>query len=110
MFYDYRRKQLIVEMTDYVDERSEFKQTRIYYSSNILFQKWNHIVMNYVNGQFDLFINDELVATQSNVSPYIHESDVLQVGSIENTDLGGISQLKYYVKPLSLEKIKKITY
>lgn len=106
LFYDYNRKQLVIEVTDYVG--SEFKQTRVYYSSNILFQKWNHMVMNYVNGQFDLFINNELVATQSNISPYINATDLLQVGSVENSDLGGISQFRYYDTPLSQDKIKKI--
>jgi len=108
LYYDYNNRELIIEITDKI-ENKKFEQTRIYNSSNILFQKWNHIVMNYVNGQFDLFINNELVCTQSNVSPYINDSDVLQVGSIENTDLGGISNLKYYDQPLSLYKIKKIS-
>lgn len=107
LYYDYNTRQLIIEISDVVKDKT-FKQTRIYNSSKILFQKWNHIVMNYVNGQFDLFINNELVSTQSNVSPYINDSDVLQVGSVENTDLGGISNLKYYDQPLSLYKIKEV--
>ena len=107
LYYDYNRRQLIIEIADIVKDKT-FKRTRIYNSSNILFQKWNHIVMNYVNGQFDLFVNNEIVATQSNVSPYIKDSDVLQVGSVQNTDLGGISNLKYYDQPLSLYKIKKV--
>jgi hypothetical protein len=105
LYYDYNTRQLIIEIT--VKDKT-FKQTRIYNSSNLLFQRWNHVVMNYVNGQFDLFINNEIVATQSNVSPYINDSDVLQVGSVQNTDLGGISNLKYYDQPLSLYKIKKV--
>lgn len=108
LYYDYNRRQLIVEITDTISKTEPVKQTRIYNSSKILFQKWNHIVMNYVNGQFDLFINNEIVSTQANVSPYINDSDVLQVGSVENTDLGGISNLKYYDQPLSLYKIKEI--
>lgn len=105
LYYDYNTRQLIIEIT--VKDKN-FKQTRIYNSSSLLFQRWNHIVMNYVHGQFDLFINNEMVATQSNVSPYIKDSDVLQVGSVQNTDLGGISNLKYYDQPLSLHKIKKV--
>jgi len=108
LFYDYNKRQLIIEITDYVKKDTSFKQTRIYNSSNILFQKWNHVVMNYVNGQFDLFINNELVSTQSNVSPYINATDVLQVGTVENSDLGGISNLKYYNQPLTSNKIKEI--
>lgn len=107
MYYDYDTRQLVIEITDYINQ-SEIKQKRIYYSSKLLFQRWNHIVMNYAHGQFDLFINNELVATQSNVSPYIAEEDVLQVGSVENNEMGGISNFKYYQQPLSLDKIKSI--
>jgi hypothetical protein len=108
LYYDYNTRQIIIEITDVTSENETFKQTRIYNSSKILFQKWNHIVMNYVNGQFDLFINNVIVSTQANVSPYINDSDVLQVGSVNNTDLGGISNLKYYDQPLSLYKIKEV--
>ena len=107
LYYDYNTRELIIEITDKT-ENTKFEQIRIYNSSALLFQKWNHIVMNYVNGQFDLFVNNEIVCAQSNVSPYVNNSDVLQVGSIENTDLGGISNLKYYDQPLTLYKIKKI--
>jgi hypothetical protein len=107
MYYDYDTRQLVIEITDYVNE-TDIKQKRIYYSSNLLFQRWNHIVMNYAHGQFDLFINNILVATQSNVSPYISEEELLQVGSVENSEMGGISNFKYYQQPLSLYKIKSI--
>lgn len=107
LYYDYNTRELIIEITDKVNNKT-FKQTRIYNSSKILFQKWNTIVMNYVNGQFDLFVNNEIVSTQSNVSPYINESEVLQVGSVENSDIGAIQQLRYHDQPLSLYQINKI--
>jgi len=107
LYYDYNTRELVIEIKDKVNNKT-FQQTRIYNTSKILFQRWNHIVMNYVNGQFDLFVNNEIVSTQSNVSPYINDTDVLQIGSIENTDIGAISHLRYYDQPLSLYKIKKI--
>jgi hypothetical protein len=107
LYYDYNTRELVIEIKDKVSNKT-FQQTRIYNTSKILFQRWNHIVMNYVNGQFDLFVNNEIVSTQSNVSPYINDTDVLQVGSGENTDLGAISHLRYYDQPLSLYKIKEI--
>ena len=61
LYYDYNRRQLIIEISDTISKTETVKQTRIYNSSKILFQKWNKIVMNYVNGQFDLFINNEIV-------------------------------------------------
>lgn len=107
LYYDYNTRELIIEITDKVNKKT-FKQTRIYNSSKILFQKWNTIVMNYVNGQFDLFVNNEIVSTQSNVSPYINDSEVLQVGSVENSDIGAICKLIYHDQPLSLYQINKI--
>jgi len=107
IYYDYNNKELIVEIKDFVKNQG-YKQIRIYNSNKILFQKWNHVVMNYVNGQFDLFINNILVCTQPNITPYINNTDVLQIGSIKNSDLGGISNLKYYNQPISLYKIEQI--
>lgn len=110
LYFDHLKKQLYVEIYDYVDKEKNIQQKRIYKTKNILYQKWNHVVMNYVNGQFDLFINNQLVHSQSNVTPYINKDEELQVGSIENPDIGGISNMVYYDQPLSLSKINHLYY
>ena len=110
LYFDQLKRQLYIEIYDYVDKENNIQQKRIYKTKNILYQKWNHVVMNYVNGQFDLFINNQLVHSQSNVSPYINKNEELQVGSIENPDIGGISNMVYYDQPLSLSKINHLYY
>jgi|TARA_B110000967_G_C18900825_1_gene574882 hypothetical protein len=110
LYFDQLKRQLYIEIYDYVDKENNIQQKRIYKTKNILYQKWNHVVMNYVNGQFDLFINNQLVHSQSNVSPYINKNEELQVGSIENPDIGGISNMVYYDQPLSLSKINNLYY
>ena len=110
LYFHHSKQQLYIEVYDYVDKEKNIQQKRIYKTRNILYQKWNHIVMNYVNGQFDLFINNQLVHSQSNVSPYINKDEELQVGSIENPDIGGISNMVYYEQPLSLSKINHLYY
>ena len=108
LYFDHLKKELYIEIYDYIDEEKKVKQKRIYQTKNILYQKWNHVVMNYVNGQFDLFINNKLVHSEANVSPYISKSETLQVGSIDNPDIGGISNMNYYEQPLQLSKINSL--
>ena len=72
-------------------------------TNKILYQRWNHIVMNYTGGTLDIFINNHLVGTAINVIPYM-ESDTISVGS-ENGIHGGISNVVYYKKPLTKSTI-----
>mgnify|MGYP001966187038 CR=1 FL=1 len=82
----------------------------IYKSKNILYQKWNNIIVNYEYGTLDVFINNELVSTQKNVSPYIEEgNNMIQFGSsdliLKNCAL---CDIRYYNTPLMLNEIKNI--
>lgn len=82
----------------------------IYKSKNILYQKWNNIIINYDYGTLDIFINNELVSTQKNVSPYIEEgNNIIQFGSndliLKNCAL---CDIRYYNTPLMLNEIKNI--
>lgn len=108
LYFDQYTRDLYVEILDYNSDLKDVKQKRIFKTNELLYQKWNHVVMNYVNGQFDLFINNILVHTQKNVSPYINKNDILKVGSSDNPDMGGISNMIYYEQPLQLSKIKQL--
>lgn len=73
---------------------------------NILFQKWNNIILNYRNGTMDVFINSILVNSQPGVILKNVYSSVI-VG--ENGGLnGGICNVKYYDNALTLEKIERL--
>lgn len=98
MYYDYINKVLVVEITS--------NQPRIF--TTPLYQKWNHIVFNYVNGTFDLFINNELVSTEKDAVNLIGEDDHIIVGSHLNSDIGSISKFIYFDHALSISKIDQL--
>jgi len=78
-----------------------------YRTNTILYQRWNHIVINNNYGTTDLFINGNLVGSYKNIVDYnITIDDLLQVGAINNNILGGIARVCYYQSPLSLKDIK----
>ena len=99
MYYNHKTKELSVEI------KSKDKKHTLYSSSDILYQRWNHIVMNYNYGTFDLFINNNLVSTSGDIVTYISPDELLQVGFNTNTNLGGIAQLLYSEHPFSLNEI-----
>ena len=105
LYYDYNEKCLIIE---FIENNEDSKKKRLYKSEKLLFQKWNHVVMNYVNGQYDLFINNELVSTHSNIVPYINFNEKLIIGDEMNKDLGAISKVLYFEQPLTQSKINSI--
>jgi Concanavalin A-like lectin/glucanases superfamily len=87
---------------------SDNKPKVLYKTKNILFQRWNHIVINYNYGTVDLFINNNLVGNYRNVSPLIYDDNLLIIGSKNNKNIGGIANVKYYTSPISASKIQSI--
>ena len=104
MYYDNNTKELIVE---YVSTTSTTPIV-LYKSKEILYQRWNHIVMNYDYGIFDLFINGHLVYSNPNIVDFITKNEILKVGDISNSNIGGISYMYYFEEPIDLEKIKNL--
>ena len=78
----------------------------IYTNHNFLLQKWNNIIINYNGGTLDVFLNGELVNSSVEVIPYIN-LDSLTVGT-ENGIKGGICNVVYYKKNLTMNNIYKI--
>jgi hypothetical protein len=75
----------------------------IYINKNMLLQKWNNIIINFNGGTLDIFLNGELVNSSIEVIPYM-KLDPLNVGS-DNGINGGICNVVYYKKPLSITNI-----
>jgi hypothetical protein len=75
----------------------------IYTTTKMPLQRWNNIIMNYESGNVDVFLNGVLVATKSDVVPYVTH-DSITVGA-ENGVLGGIKNVIYYSEPLDKVKI-----
>lgn len=75
-------------------------------TNKILYQKWNHFVINYKDGVLDIFINNKLISTNKNVIPYL-ESDSIELGTRDGIH-GGICNFHYFDKSLSKSKINTI--
>jgi hypothetical protein len=75
----------------------------IYKTNNLLLQKWNNIIINYDGSILDIFINGKLEKSFKEIIPYM-KNDNITIGS-ENGIHGGICNVIYFDKNLSLEKI-----
>ena len=75
----------------------------LYSRDNMPLQKWNNVVINYLNGTMDIFYNGKLVSSSIEVSPPI-VYDTLTVGMDEGIS-GEIANVVYYKEPLSLYSI-----
>ena len=75
----------------------------IYKTNKLLLQKWNNIIINYDGNILDIFINEKLEKSFSEIIPYM-KNDNITVGS-ENGIHAGICNVIYFDTNLSLEKI-----
>jgi len=82
------------------------KSKTIYEIKNIKLQKWNHLLINYSGGTLDVFLNGKLQSSTSGTIPYI-SADTVSSGQDGGVS-GGISQIIYYPKSLSIQKIEGI--
>ena len=78
----------------------------IYTTNNFPLQKWNHVVINYNGSTLDIFINNELVATKSNIVPYMYYDSIV-TGSPESI-AGKICNVIYFTKTLSKSNIQQM--
>ena len=69
-------------------------------------QKWNHIVLNYLNGTYDVFINSELHATKIEVIPK-KEDKIFEIGAEYGIE-GKICNVIFFQEHLTGVKIKEL--
>ena len=85
------------------------EKEEVYRTKGILYQRWNHIVINSDDAKLDLFINNNLVGTYKyNIASTVDLDDSLIIGSIDNINFGNICNFRYYTNILDLSKIKSI--
>jgi hypothetical protein len=102
IYFNNNTKELTMEIINQPGD----KEVILYRTSSILYQRWNHIVINNNYGEVDLFINSNLVGNYKNAISYsIPTNELLQVGSPDNNDIGGIAYVYYYEAPLSIKDI-----
>ncbi len=95
--------------TNVVDNQfnlDEFGNVIIYETTDLLLQKWNNIIFNYSSGIMDIFINGELKQSYEGNIPYM-KHDIISSGQNDGIH-GGICNVVYYNKELTMEKISNI--
>lgn len=83
------------------------KVVEIYKTKNVIYQKWNNIVINFDNGYIDVILNGDLVGSISGVAPYMKFDNII-VGEDKGLQ-GAICNVNYYANPLLMSKIT-LTY
>jgi hypothetical protein len=89
------------------DSKNNNESVEVYQTHDIMYQKWNNVVINYDNGYVDVFLNGLLVGSIPNVVPYMSFDNIV-AGSAGGI-MGGICNVVYQRNTLS-EKIIKLNY
>jgi hypothetical protein len=110
IYYDYDKNTINVTIQDCENEYKKCTTIEVFKTSDILYQKWNHFVINYNYGTLDIFVNNNLVFTKNNIAPYIEKNNNnLIIGKkAEPLYNSAICNLTYHEKPLNLFDIKNL--
>ena len=66
----------------------------VFETKDIIYQKWNNIVINYDGGNMDVFLNGELVGSKPNIAPYMTYENI--TSGTKDGIHGGIRNVIYY--------------
>jgi hypothetical protein len=91
---------------DNINETNDFGRRIVYKKENFALQKWNHFVINYSGRYLDVFLNGELVKSNIKVVPHMNLDSL--VSGTEGGIYGGLCNIVYYKKPLTITKIHYI--
>lgn len=100
--YNPSTNKLIIKMND--NRSGNDGEVSVYEIKDIKLQKWNNLVINYVNGALDIFLDTKLVGT----IPWTAASNVadnLSIGD-DNGLNGGICNVIFYGSRLTKKKIE----
>jgi hypothetical protein len=97
--FNVEKNELVIRMK----ETSEKEVVVLRKRDLLKYQKWNHIVVVYNGGTLDVFINNELISTKSNIIP-LKQYDIVSYGSDDGI-FGGICNVKYFNEKLSRSEI-----
>lgn len=92
-----------ISSTDKANKSYDELYDVIFEKPNILLQKWNNIIINYVGGTLDIFYNGSLIKSNIQIVPYM-EYDTLDVGSDKGI-FGRICNVNYFKVPLTTSQI-----
>ena len=92
-----------IQPTDKDGKSSDDLYDVIFEKKDILLQKWNNIIINYVGGTLDIFYNGLLIKSKIEVVPFM-EYDTLYVGS-DTGIFGTVCNVNYFKVPLTTSQI-----
>jgi hypothetical protein len=72
----------------------------------VLYSRWNHVFVNFMDGNMDIFMNGVLVTSAAEVIP-LNNPKSIHIGSYPGI-YGEACSLVYYKKPLLAENIRII--
>jgi len=70
----------------------------------IIYSRWNHVYVNFLDGGMDVFINGDLVISEPNIIPYQNPNGVI-IGSSPGI-YGEMCSLVYYKTPVLAQNVK----
>ena len=76
------------------DTENKGDLVEVFETKDIIYQKWNNIVINYDGGNMDVFLNGELVGSKPNIAPYMTYENI--VTGTKDGIHGGICNVTYY--------------
>lgn len=80
------------------------KLVNLFVGKKFKLQKWHNIVVNYVGGTVDVFLNGELVATNERIAPFKTFNNM--IAGENNGISGSICNVVYYPNHISNSKIQ----
>lgn len=83
-------------------------QEILYKTDNIPLQKWINVIFTSNEGNMDIFIDNNLVTSKSNIIPYV-SIDALTVGENDSIN-GGICNVIYFDEPLNFANMFILYY
>ena len=104
--YNARENELIIKSKKVRTDTTkiENEEIMIHKEEKFKLQKWHNIVVNYVGGTVDIFLNGELVSNTERIVPF-KRLERLRIGE-DNGISGGIANVVYHASYLSKSKIK----
>jgi hypothetical protein len=106
-------KKLVTDMSDNtvkidkIETDADNMSIQVYQTNDVIYQKWNNIVINYNGGELDVFLNGVLVSSITGAVPYMSFDTI--IAGANNGIMGGVCNINYYKDTLS-EKTIKTTY
>ena len=102
--YNMKKQKLVIMMGNETDEDNEGSRYKLTEIDDFPLQKWNNIVVNYVDGVLDIFVNGELKETIKGVLPNMNFNQIFS--GTDGGITGGICNVIYYPRSIPLSKIK----